>query len=65
MADTKNRDVIITDFQNYRLYRCVYRKLKLVETSEICVSNVTAILAINPTQIEVCNTAEANAVIGK
>jgi len=65
MADTKNRDVIITDSQSYRLYTWVYRKLKLVETSETCFSDVTAILAINPTQIQDCNTAEANAVIGR
>jgi len=65
MADTKNRDVIITDFQSYRLCRCVYRKLKLVESSETCVSDVTTILALNPTQIQDCNTAEANAVIGR
>jgi len=41
-------DVIITDFQNYRLCRRVYRKLKLVETSETFISDVTVILALNP-----------------
>jgi len=65
MADTKNRDAIVTDFQNYRLCTCVYSKLKLVETCETCVSDVTVILALNPTQIQDCNIAEANAVIGR
>jgi len=65
MADTKNRDVIITDLQNYRLCTCVYRKLSLVETCETFVSHVTVILALNPTQIQDCNIAETNAVIGR